>query len=152
MVRSRTEYHRAWRQANVEKVRAARARYVEKNPERERERIKLQNATRKDYRRQWYQENKDRLAKVARERNILVKYGLTQAEWDAIFVQQGSCCSICKTSRSGGGGWATDHCHTNGHVRGILCNDCNLTLGLMRDEPDRLRAAADYLERAEVKP
>lgn len=40
-----------------------------------------------------------------------------------------------------------DHCHETGRVRGVLCSRCNAALGLLDDEPCRLRAAADYIER-----
>jgi hypothetical protein len=39
-----------------------------------------------------------------------------------------------------------DHCHTGGHVRGIICNECNRGLGYFRDSPNALRNAASYLE------
>lgn len=39
-----------------------------------------------------------------------------------------------------------DHDHTTGQFRGWLCHRCNVSLGLMADDPERLRAAADYLE------
>ena len=32
-------------------------------------------------------------------------------------------------------------------VRGLLCSGCNIALGCVRDNPERLRALADYLER-----
>lgn len=32
-------------------------------------------------------------------------------------------------------------------VRGLLCHGCNVALGLMRERPDLLRKAADYLEK-----
>jgi hypothetical protein len=40
-----------------------------------------------------------------------------------------------------------DHCHSSGQVRGMLCHPCNVALGHMKDDPARLRAAADYLDR-----
>lgn len=40
-----------------------------------------------------------------------------------------------------------DHCHTTGVVRGVLCHACNTSLGLLNENPERLRALADYIER-----
>jgi hypothetical protein len=46
--------------------------------------------------------------------------------------------------------WHIDHCHETGVVRGMLCQDCNTSLGKFGDSPAVLRKAADYLERFEV--
>ncbi|GAB2742231.1 endonuclease domain-containing protein [Kitasatospora kifunensis] len=45
-----------------------------------------------------------------------------------------------------------DHDHETGRVRGILCFACNAAPGQMRDRPDALRRAADYLEGIVWKP
>lgn len=42
---------------------------------------------------------------------------------------------------------AVDHCHENGHVRGLLCSSCNTAIGLLRDDPAILRSAIAYLEK-----
>lgn len=52
-------------------------------------------------------------------------------------------CAICRTPEELVG----DHDHKTGKPRGILCRNCNLAIGNMHDEPRRLRAAADYIER-----
>jgi len=39
-----------------------------------------------------------------------------------------------------------DHDHKTGEMRGRLCFRCNAALGLLRDDPALLRAAAVYLE------
>lgn len=42
---------------------------------------------------------------------------------------------------------AIDHDHTTGLVRGYLCNNCNRGIGLLKDDPNVLRNAIEYLER-----
>lgn len=42
---------------------------------------------------------------------------------------------------------AVDHDHETGAVRGILAARINMAIGLCDDDPELLRAAADYLER-----
>ena len=39
-----------------------------------------------------------------------------------------------------------DHDHETGKIRGLLCHACNIVLGLVKDDPDRLRLLANYLE------
>jgi hypothetical protein len=39
-----------------------------------------------------------------------------------------------------------DHNHTTGNYRGVLCNHCNKALGFARDNSERLRALASYLD------
>lgn len=64
--------------------------------------------------------------------------------------EQGAECAVCGLPESDNrnGRLHLDHDHKDGGgIRGLLCNRCNMALGLMLDEPERLRAAADYLER-----
>lgn len=80
-------------------------------------------------------------------RNIRVRYGLTRPEYEALTTDG---CHICgrkdaETPRVGK--LAVDHDHATGKVRGVLCWMCNTALGKFNDDPARLRAAADYIER-----
>jgi hypothetical protein len=94
----------------------------------------------------WAQNNPEKV-KIKRRRRTLRKYNLTLEEWNDLFLEQGKKCAICKTDKAGKWGWATDHNHITGMVRGILCSSCNTAIGQMKDDPLRLRLAADYLEK-----
>lgn len=76
--------------------------------------------------------------------------GIGPKEYAAILKRQDGGCAICGT-KDPGGRWNTrfmvDHDHATDEVRGLLCAHCNVMLGNAEDNPDVLRAAADYLER-----
>jgi NAD(P)-dependent dehydrogenase (short-subunit alcohol dehydrogenase family) len=75
-----------------------------------------------------------------------------------LLARQGWVCLICCRGNRGET-WCIDHDHElaalHSHsadrgcrdcVRGILCKSCNVALGLMGDDPARLRRAADYID------
>jgi hypothetical protein len=82
-----------------------------------------------------------------RGERILRKYGITEQQFNEMFVAQGERCAICGTSdpRDRWGRFHIDHCHETGRVRGLLCGPCNIALGHMNDDPVRLSAAARYI-------
>lgn len=89
---------------------------------------------------------------AALERNRIRKYGITNQRYVELLAEQNGVCKICTepetlTRHGVVVSLSIDHCHTTGRVRGLLCSACNRGLGLFRDLPFILRAAADYLER-----
>ena len=80
---------------------------------------------------------------------VLSQYGLTPEEYDEMFAAQEGKCAICKRVPSGNGvdrhNLVVDHDHDTGKVRSLLCDFCNRGLGIFRDSPDDLIAAAAYL-------
>jgi len=81
------------------------------------------------------------------------RYGVTRADYDKMFAEQGGRCAICgtddpatHTSKGGDGSFCVDHCHQTGKVRGLLCGYCNTGIGKLRDNPDIMRKAAQYVE------
>ena len=79
-----------------------------------------------------------------RKHQLKYKYGLTEEEYGAMVSRQGGACAVCGVVPKKK--LFVDHCHTTGDIRGLLCDQCNFAIGHMRDDPDRLRRAADYLE------
>lgn len=74
--------------------------------------------------------------------NKYTKYNLTQDDYDRMLAEQQGCCAICRTEPPM---LVVDHDHVTGVVRGLLCRNCNLGIGLLRDDVDVLSSAVQYL-------
>ena len=74
------------------------------------------------------------------------KFGLTVTEYGMLAESQGNACAVCREVCPTGRRLAVDHCHTTGNIRGLLCQGCNTGIGKFRDSPERLIAAARYLQ------
>ena len=110
------------------------ANYRARHPERAKEIDKRSRLNNADYYRNY---------------NFKKRYGITVEVWEKIFIAQNKKCAICN-GEGNKRGWALDHCHKTGAVRGILCHPCNTAIGFFADDPDRLRSAAAYLEKKEL--
>jgi len=124
-------------------------------------------AKRKQYFKDWYVRNKDTISANAKERyqqnrdQVLArqraagtqrpylykkKYGITVADYDRMFLEQGGKCKICGVDKPGKNTrtkyFHVDHCHKTGRVRGLLCISCNVLLGQFEN---RLDAVLNYL-------
>ncbi len=84
----------------------------------------------------------------ARDNNLYRLYGITLTEWDALFNLQKRKCAICRGSNPRGKNWHTDHSHTSGKIRGILCGWCNTALGKFQENTSIIKSATTYLETA----
>jgi len=81
-----------------------------------------------------------------RKSHLKRKYGLTLEAFDELLASQGGGCAICGTTDADN----VDHDHTSGRVRGILCFNCNITIGQAQDDEDRLASAMAYLARDDL--
>lgn len=76
------------------------------------------------------------------------KYGLSLEQYDELLKKQEGSCAICGSSDSRStrtSNLFVDHCHTTGKIRGLLCHHCNIALGYMEDDIERLRKMIEYI-------
>ena len=124
-------YKKAYRRANRDKIYAQQKAWRDLNPEM----VAAQN-------RSFKQENPESYYKGQYK-----KFGITLGDYDRMLDEQQGVCAICQTECSTGNRLAVDHCHETGEVRGLLCSNCNLGLGKLKDSVKSLQRAIDYLQR-----
>lgn len=88
-----------------------------------------------------------------RHHRLKYLYGLEKGEFEDYFYLQGNQCAICFNDLDLTDNRRThvDHCHETGEVRGILCQRCNVLLGLAEDNPFILLKSIAYLENPPVR-
>lgn len=79
--------------------------------------------------------------------NLKSKYNLSIEEYHNILQSQDNKCAICGCDISNRNNNShIDHNHKNGKVRGILCGNCNMGIGHLKDNVLILKNAIKYLE------
>lgn len=71
---------------------------------------------------------------------------MARGEYGRMLAHQGGVCAICGEPPAERQRFDRDHNHRTNEIRGLLHSACNRGLGHFVDSPERLRAAADYLE------
>jgi len=146
---------KSWRDLpeNRQSIREADSRYYARNKAKRnqankayRERSPEQIALRK---REWRLNNLERV----QNNRLITNYGITLEHYLKLLEEQGGVCRICRdpetrsiTASKKPMNLVVDHDHFSGRVRGLLCSACNVGIGHLRESPNFLRAAADYLE------
>ena len=70
--------------------------------------------------------------------------GMTLSEYDRALLEAKGKCAACgeKTEQLN-----QDHCHATGKARELLCHSCNIILGHVQDNPQKLYKLIKYLEK-----
>jgi hypothetical protein len=87
---------------------------------------------------QWFEKNKD----WHRNYDLQRKYGISLKDWLRLHAKQKGACATCLRVTN----LHVDHCHTSGRVRGLLCRNCNMALGLVAENVETLLRQAQYLK------
>jgi hypothetical protein len=104
----------------------------------------------------WYarlcEQDPSRSRRYHRRAHLKYTFGMTLEEYDELLLAQEGVCAVCRreeTSLRRGvvKSLDVDHDHKTGEIRGLLCSACNTALGLLQDDPLRIRALSNYIER-----
>jgi len=144
------EHHRTCRKCNVAKEELALKLKKDKDPEFKKRWGKRRVKMAKKYKQteagavttKKYETSIGRKT-VNRERQLQQNYNITIADYDKMFSLQNGKCLICE--RASNKRLVVDHNHSTDEVRGLLCNNCNMGIGLLNDNPITLAKAVDYL-------
>lgn len=111
-----------------------RSKYAEDKKHRDEIRAKVK---------EWQSNNPDK-----RKAQRLRKFDMSLDEFHRILESQDYKCAICSYSSMDDPTMfpVVDHCHETDVVRGLLCMNCNQAIGKLKDDPELLRKAADYVE------
>lgn len=97
----------------------------------------------------WQKDNPERV----KFKSLKSKYGIEKEEYLEKLSKQGGRCKICLEfetdvdSRTGiVKSLSVDHNHETKQVRGLLCRQCNTSLGLLKEDPKRIQNMLNYLQ------
>ena len=77
---------------------------------------------------------------------IKASYGLSAEDYNKMFAAQKGCCKTCGAHTSTvDRGLCVDHEHKTGKVRGLLCNNCNMAIGKVKENVEVLQNIIQYL-------
>lgn len=153
-------YYSDWYFENRERLLPIRKKYNQEYTKRPEviEKAKLANATpearkkRLEYKKsvagklaeKRYQDSHKDKMKNRSQKHRLKRYGLTPESVQELLKLQQGLCKICSKNISKK--FHIDHSHQTGKVRGLLCNNCNMGLGLFKDNEQFLLKAIEYLK------
>jgi len=103
---------------------------------------------------EWYSQNIEKKRELSRayrhikkDQDLRKQYGISLEQYNQMLEEQKGACKICSVpSEQLSRALCVDHCHATGKIRGLLCDTCNRSLGLLKDNVSVLRAAVKYLE------
>jgi hypothetical protein len=142
-----------WYEDNKEYANAKNAKWKIDNRE---HKLELDRAYRernaehiKELQKAWHEKHKDTQKTKARTYHLKTKFGLSEKQFDSLMKAQHNACAVCRLTFD-----LTvkvlsphvDHCHNAGHVRGLLCGNCNSAEGLL-GSIDNVKSLLKYMQK-----
>lgn len=146
--------HEALKAYQREWARKDRAAHPEKYAERKRRAYARKRDQILDAAKSYHHENREKVCaakkaryrsqepNVRRDKSLQRLYGITLAQFSAMYAAQDGLCAICRELEA----VHVDHCHATGKVRGLLCSCCNTGIGQLKECRNILLNAINYLD------
>ena len=94
----------------------------------------------------WRHRNPKKAYQQKRKSLLKCRYGLTEEQYLQLWNEQGGLCPICNLPLNSISNTHIDHNHATGDVRGLLHSSCNLLVGKIETNKDKLDNIIIYLE------
>jgi hypothetical protein len=81
--------------------------------------------------------------------NLKTKYNLSREQYNELLIKQNHKCAICfiDEKQAPKEKLVVDHCHATNKVRELLCHNCNVSIGLLKESITTLSQAISYLDK-----
>lgn len=88
----------------------------------------------------WGKNNIDKIKAIQRKQTCK-KYGITTEQYEQQKEKQNGRCLLCNSEKK----LCIDHDHKTGVFRGLLCNNCNRSLGLLKENIETMQKMIIYV-------
>jgi len=117
--------------------------------------------SKREQRAKYRAKNKDKIKQRSRDYNaksyntrknyhLKKHFNITLDEYNNLLELQDHSCKICLNHESTfTKKLAVDHCHSTGKIRGLLCDNCNRSIGMLKDSIEILQNAINYLKKSQ---
>ena len=92
---------------------------------------------------------KDCEGKRSKDAHYRCRYGISEEQRNELINKQKNKCACCGSdfTDTPRGRPVIDHCHTSGKVREVICDRCNVALGIIGDDSGLAKNLIEYLAR-----
>lgn len=123
-------YAREYRRKNADRINARIRELRRQDPEKYRSAERRRNPKRRE---------------AQRDYRLRRAYGIDLVRYNYLWQKQDGRCAVCSDDLTLTHQVAVDHDHATGKVRGLLCSNCNVLLGMAQDNEGTLKRAIEYL-------
>jgi len=126
------EKRKKWNLDHKEEIRKYKKRWKLEHKEKVKEYSKNRYKRKKDHYKKWH---------------LNKSYGIDAEKFNIMLKSQKNRCGICKKEFTNIYPFrpCVDHEHTGGKIRGLLCGNCNIAIGLLKDDLTILHNALKWV-------